>query len=84
MKQSLKFRGKNVCIVDILDLKTYILLFNLLFSLRIQTMSVRVFLCAVLCLDSRRRPRLLDCREHRSSVERWIPEAELVLRFRLT
>lgn len=34
-------------------------------------------------VDSRRRPRLLDCRERRSSVERWIPEAELVLRLRL-
>lgn len=38
----------------------------------------------VVCSDSRKRPRLLDCRERRSSVERWIPEAELVLRFRLT
>lgn len=38
----------------------------------------------VWCSDSRRRPRLLDCRERRSSVEWWIPEAELVLRLRLT
>lgn len=43
---------------------------------------VRVVVCVV--LDSRRRPRLLDPRERRSSVERWIPEAELVLRLRLT
>lgn len=34
-------------------------------------------------VDSRRRPRLLDCRERRSSVEWWIPKAELVLRLRL-
>lgn len=33
--------------------------------------------------DSRSRPRLLDCQERRSSVERWTPLVELVLRFRL-
>lgn len=33
--------------------------------------------------DSRSRPRLLDCQERRSSVERWTPVVELVLGFRL-
>ena len=44
---------------------------------------VCVSVCVCVCSDSRRRPRLLDGRQRRSSVERWIPEAELVLRLRL-
>lgn len=48
-----------------------------------QVSGRRSWMCVFVGVDSRRRPRLLDCRERRSSVERWIPEAELVLRFRL-